>query len=103
MGWVDGSRTALRDCTESTSRKPNKKPRRPEVGKGRTTMTYDIEYRGYRIRGNAASGYSIYHRDGTLISGQNYMSDAKAWVDGEIKEIALLGPRPQSRKTELTV
>jgi hypothetical protein len=59
-------------------------------------MTYDIEYRGYRISGSARTGYSI-SKDDRLVSGQNYMRDAKVWVDMEIKEVALLGPRPQSR------
>ena len=60
-------------------------------------MTYDVEYRGYRIRGSAATAYSIY-KDDRLVGDANYMRDAKIWVDAEIQDVALLGPRPQSRK-----
>jgi hypothetical protein len=62
-------------------------------------MTYDIEYRGYRIRGNARTTYSIWKND-RLVGGGNYMRDAKVWVDMEIADER---EREDRKLTELLV
>ena len=48
-------------------------------------MTYDIDYRGYRIRGSARTCYGIWMGD-RLVGDANYMRDAKVWVDMEIED-----------------
>jgi hypothetical protein len=47
--------------------------------------TYDIPYRGYRIRGSARTCYGIYKED-RLCGDANYMRDAKIRVDMEIED-----------------